>query len=184
MGLEVVVNEIVEEGRKEAAHIEKEGLLEAKAILEEARQKAEQILNERRIQAEREAERIRIQESARAEFEAKKQVLMAKRATWDRLRAEVLAGLEHLAEADRRRILTALVAEARREIPRGTLHVRAQDKALVNAPGFQIVGDLRGVGGLIADDEGGNVSLDLTFESRLTDLWPQVLREESKRIFG
>lgn len=185
MGLEVVVNEIIAEGRKEAAAIEKVGLEEAKALLEEARTKADKILSERKAQAERETERIQIQETARAEFEAKKKVLVAKRALWDRLRADALSSFGNLPDDARGRILKTLLAQASKEIPEGTVHVRAADVSLVQgASAHTVVGDLDAVGGLVVEDATGSVSLDHRFESLLADIWPTVLKEESAKLFG
>jgi V/A-type H+/Na+-transporting ATPase subunit E len=184
MGLEVVVNEIIQEGQKEAQRIEREGLEEAKAILEDARSKAEGILDERQQLADKEAERIRTQEAARTEFEAKRSVLTAKRALWERLKKETLQALSQLDEDTRRDYLDRLLENARKEIPRGTIHVRKEDTGLVKAAGFQVEGDLDGIGGLVVEDESGAVSLDLRFETLLQDLWPQVLKQESKRLFG
>lgn len=185
MGLEVVAREIAEEGRKEAAVIEKEGLQQAKAVLEEARDKAQRLLEERRVQAEREAERIRQQERARAEFDAKKKVLVAKRALWERLRRETLAALAALPEADRKRVLRRLLERASQDVPEGSVQVRDADTALVAGQSrHRVEGGLSGVGGLVAEDPAGMVSIDLRFESLLEDLWPQVLKEESRRLFG
>jgi vacuolar-type H+-ATPase subunit E/Vma4 len=185
MGLEVVVNEIIEEGRRQAARIEQEGLQEAKAILEEAKAKAQATLAEKDAQAARDAQRLRTQETARAEFEAKKQVLVARRALWDRLRAEALDALTGLDDAQRGRVLNTLVSQAAREIPAGTVHVRKQDAGLISAPaGLVVVGDLQAAGGLVVEDTAGSVSLDHRFESILADVWPTVLKEESGKLFG
>lgn len=185
MGLEVVVNEIIQEGRKEADAIEREGLEEAKAILEDARSKAQAILEKSENEAERDAERIRTQETARVEFEAKRRVLTAKRALWERLRKETLQGLAQLDDERRERYLQTLLENARKEIPQGVIHVREADKPLVGDPsGFEVQGDLEAIGGLVVEDPSGEVSLDMRFESILEDLWPQVLKEESKKLFG
>lgn len=185
MGLEVVRNEIEAEGRRQAAEIEQEGLQEAKAILEEAKAKAEALLADKDAQAKRDADRIRTQETARAEFDAKKQVLVARRALWDRLRSEALDALSGLDDARRGTILNTLVTRAAQEIPEGTVHVRPEDANLVNAPaGLTVVGDLDAAGGLVVEDSAGSVSLDHRFESILADIWPTVLKEESGKLFG
>lgn len=183
MGLEVVVNEIIEEGRKRAAAIEKEGLEEAKAILQEAKAKSEAILSEREALAQRDAARIRTQETARADFDAKKKVLVAKRALWDRLRQEALDALTHLDETRRRELLNTLIARAEREIPSGVAHVRPEDVGLIRGP-YEVQGDLDALGGVVVEDETGSVSIDQRFESILDEVWPQVLKEESKKLFG
>jgi len=183
MGLEVVVNEIIEEGRRKAAAIETEGLEEAKAILQEAKAKADTILSDRQAQAERDANRIRTQEAARAEFDAKKQVLVEKRALWDRLRGEALDALSSLDEGRRRQVLQRLIDRARAEIPSGVAHVRPEDVSLVSGP-YEVKGDLEARGGLVVEDETGSVSIDSRFESILDDVWPQVLKQESKILFG
>lgn len=185
MGLEVVVNEIIQEGRKEADRMEREGLQEAKAILEEARSKAEGILDQRKDAADKEAQRIEQQETSRAEFEAKRRVLTAKRALWERLKKETLSTLEGLDDDRRRTYLEKLLEQARKDIPEGIVHVRKQDEGLLgNTRGFDVQGDLEAIGGLVVEDPQGTVSLDLRFETLLEDLWSQVLKEESKRLFG
>lgn len=185
MGLEVVVNEIIQEGRNEADRIEREGLQEAKAILEDARSKATATLEKNEQHAEREAERIRTQETARVEFEAKRRVLTAKRALWERLKRETLDTLANLDDDRRKQYLQTLLENAKKEIPRGVVHVRDADKALVGSiSGFQVQGGLDAIGGAVVEDENGEVSLDLRFESLVEDLWPQVLKQESKKLFG
>lgn len=184
MGLEVVVNEIIEQGRKEADRIEREGLQEAKAILEDARSKAEATLDERDELAKREADRLQEQETARMEFEAKRRVLTMKRNLWQRLKKETLETLSGLDEATRKRYLQTLLENAHKEIPEGVVHVRKEDEGLVPRSSYEVKGDLDAIGGAVVEDPEGAVSLDLRYETLLDDLWPSVLKEESKRLFG
>ncbi len=185
MGLEVVVNEIIEEGRKEADRIEREGLQEAKAVLEDARSKAEAILDERDALARREAQRLQEQETARMEFEAKRRVLTMKRDLWQRLKKETLETLSGLDEQTRKGYLQTLIENAQQEIPQGVVHVRKEDEKLVpRDSGYDVKADLEALGGAVVEDPAGAVSLDLRFETLLDDLWPSVLKEESKRLFG
>lgn len=185
MGLEVVVNEIIEQGRQSASAIEKEGLTEAAAILAEAKQKAEKAINERATAGSRDAERLRIQEVARAEFEAKKRVLTAQRQLMDRLQDEATKALAGLPADKRRAYLEKLVARARKEIPRGTVHVTPADADLVSGlADYKVKADLDATGGLVVDDESGHISLDLRFETLLEEAWPEVLRQETKKLFA
>ncbi len=184
-GLEVVVHEIIEQGRQQAAAIEKEGLTEAKAILAEAKEKAEKSLAERETAATRDAERLRVQEIARAEFEAKKKVLTAQRGLLARLKDEANAALAGLPDDKRRAYLEKLVARAKREIPSGTIHCRAEDESIVSGlADYAVKADLTGIGGVIVDDDSGSISLDLRFESLLEEAWPAVLRSETKELFA
>lgn len=185
MGLEVVVNEIIEQGRKQANDIKVEGLEEAKAILEEARSKAEGIIADKAKDAQRDADRLKAQERARAEFEAKKKVLYAKRALWDRLRAEAEEALRTLPDATRRAHLQALLGRAEQQVGTGTAHVVAQDvEAARGLTKLTVEGDLVGLGGVVVDSAEGDLSLDLRYEALIESAWPSVLKEESKRLFG
>lgn len=185
MGLEVVVNEIIEQGRSKAQAIEKEGLQEAKEILSDAKARAEKTLAERQAAAERDAGRIRVQETARAEFEAKKEVLYAKRALLVRLKEEALEGLRTASADQRKAWLSKLVKKAEAQIPEGIVHVRSEDKDLVaGLTDLKVEGDLDAAGGLVVDSADGTMSIDYRFESLLEDAWPEVLRQESPKLFG
>src|SRR2546425_4402115 len=96
MGLESVIQDVLETGRTEADQIRTAAKAERERMLQEARSEGMKFLSTREMEARQAAARIRIQELARAELESKKIVLAAQKELLDRVYQSVLGRLSAL----------------------------------------------------------------------------------------
>lgn len=195
MTLETVVEDIREEARGRAETILAEAEAEAAEIVEEAEAAAEEIVAERKRAVDRRIDQERDQRLASAKLEAKQRRLEAKRDLLARVRADVEDELATLGD-DRRRDLTAtLLEDALEEFdPDAPLrvHCRSTDEDLVDdlleaadhdldVAGVEV--DLDVAGGVVVESHASRIRVDNTFDSVLEEVWSDVLKDASERLF-
>ena len=180
------------------------GIVEIKAhIAEEARTQAQALVNEATIEAERilaSATRDLAQhekqladhmgtviaaaqrrEIAAAEFEGRRMLFDSKKNVFDLVVAQARNELINL-DADKRKLnLAHLWMRAQKEIAVKIVHVAHCDQNFKQKGVTVDVKDI--VGGLIAETDGGRISVDLSFDSRLAELRDMMLPELSKVLF-
>lgn len=199
MGLDVVITEILEQGRGRAQEILREAEREAKTLRDDVEKRVAQEAQRAQTQAKKDAERHRLQELARAEFEAKKKVLDAQKMLWDELNAKTLEALRTLPAERTQRVLRSLAKKSKAVLPNGVVFAREADRWVANETGYAWggAGGAAGssasqyrfdaketVGGFLVESSDGSVVLDYRFETLLEDMWKDLMREESAALFG
>lgn len=176
MGLETVIEELLTEGRSEVEEIRRATRAEREKILSDARAEGAKLLERREREAQEAAERLRVQALARAELESKKVVLAARKALLDEVYSKVLEKLSRTPEAAQwlRALLEANAAEWRN----GKVYSNARDAdAVRKVVGGNFAGTIECVGGVVIDSADGTHRTDLRFETLLSDVWRDSIKE-------
>lgn len=182
MALDVVLNEILDQGRHRANDLLREAEREAKALRDDVEKRVAVEREKTLGHAKKDAERIRVQELARAEFEAKKKVLDAQRALWDELHGKAVDALRTLPADRNHRILKGLAKKAKAILPDGVVYARDADRAFAAEAGYSWGGARDMVGGFQVESVDGSVLLDYRYESLLEDMWKDLMRTESASL--
>lgn len=184
MGLDQVIEEVLEEGRKEADAIVDEAEQEAEAILEDAESKAQDEREQRLQEAEQEADAERRRIEASAELEAKKKRLDAEADVLATVRSRVESRLAELPQEERAPLVRELIEQADAdEFGEGArAWAPKRDRDVVEEYGFTYEGELDALGGLIVESPDGSVREDLTFETLLDEVWRDRLNEVAVNV--
>ena len=187
MSLDKLAEKIAGNTRSEAAAIVGEAKTEAKKIKSEAQQEAATIAEQLKQSAEQEAGQLRTEMSAAARQHIQKRMLIAKReeldTTW--LSAQSMVGSAAL--KGRVSVLKTLMALATEQNSgKGVLRPVAIDRKVLEDLGkkFTIGDDIEGLGGFVIESDGGAVSMDYRFESRLESAWKNNLAEIADTLFS
>ena len=176
MGLELVVEDVLVQGRAEAEAIRAVGRAEHNRMVTEARAEGAQVLSGREDEGRRVAERIRVRELARADLESKKIILAAQKDVLEEVYQGVLRRLRSIPDAGP--LLRSLLERNRAEWSGGRVLANASDAATVQVVvGKSFGGIIDCVGGLVIESADGSRRIDLRFESVLADVWTNVIRE-------
>ena len=190
MSLDTVVEDIRDDARTRAEEIREDAEERAEEIVAEAEAEAEELLEDREAAVERQIEQEREQALSSAKLEAKQARLEARRDVLKDVREETEAAIAELS-GDRRAELTRLLLEdAAAEFDTDDVVVsgRADDESLIREllsdyEGYQYGGEHDCLGGVVVESEVSRVRVDNTFDSVLTDVWEDSLKELSARLF-
>jgi V/A-type H+-transporting ATPase subunit E len=175
MGLEVVVKDVQARGEEEANRIRQEGTDEANAMIAGAENTARHILEEKKGQAVEQIERRKNREISSANLEVKRAILNAKKELLDRVYDEAIETLASLPESERENMIKKLL-----ESQTGSTRVfsNKNDESLVKRiSGLEYGGTIPCSGGIMLENEDGTVIRDLTFDSLLTGVREQSLKQ-------
>lgn len=171
MGLEEVKQEILDKGENEVKKSETDTLKEIKAM----RQKAEELIREKKKEKAKELEfhkeHFKQKKEAEANAEARYLILEKKRGLIEKAIAEAKKRLKK----NEKRYLNELLAKAQKEIDVERIYCNQQLKG-VNT----IVKDING---LIAENNDGSISIDLSFDTLLSRIKDAYLKEISEVLF-
>jgi V/A-type H+-transporting ATPase subunit E len=124
-GLEAVIKEIREKGRREAEAIRAETRAEVEEILQDAQNRAAEIKMAAEAEADRAATHIINQEVSAANLVVKRQVLNAQKTLLDQVYSASLAAVGDLPAEFHREALTELLKKVAGEIEEGVIHANA-----------------------------------------------------------
>ncbi len=182
MGLETVIEEILERGKREAEGIRVTARAEKERMLDATRAEAAELLQEREREGQQAAERLRVQMLARAELESKKIALAAQKEVLDEVYHRVLERLRSMPDAPA--ILRRLFERERSEWTAGHVYSSAKDAEVVRSiVGKSFAGTIDCVGGIVVDSADGTRRLDLRFESILADVWDDAIQEVAATLW-
>lgn len=183
MGLEEVIEEILEEADRHASEIEREADEKASEIEREAESDAEEIREAARNAAEKEVAALEKQELSSAKLEARMKKLQARKQLLAEAKDRAHEKLEELSGSERDDVIDALLDIADEEMPEGDVYVAEQDADTVKSRvGDRFAGTIDAVGGLQVEQSG--VVLDLTLDSLLEDQWEESLSAVNEALFG
>ncbi len=181
MGLEVVVQDVLEKGESEAQRIRREGQEEAEAIVARAEKDAQAFLVEMREQAIDQIERRKRREEASAHLEVKRDILNAKKELLDQVYSEAINALGRLPESEREPIVKSLL-ESTEGFTR--VYSNAQDESLVRRnTSLMYAGTISSTGGVLLENEDGTVVRDLTFDAMLEDVRERTVKKVAQILF-
>ena len=187
MSLDKLADKIAENAKSEADSIVEGAKAEAKNIKSTAKKEASTIVDQLKQNAEQEADQLGTEMSAAARQHNQKRMLIAKReeldSTWQAVQDVVAqAGMK-----GRVSVLKALITSAAKEgTSKMILRPVAIDRKVLEDIGskYSIGSDIEGLGGFILESDGGAVSLDYRFESRLEEAWNNNLATITETLFS
>ncbi|MDD1702629.1 MAG: V-type ATP synthase subunit E [Methanoregula sp.] len=191
MGLEAVLEEIREKGKKEAEAIRAGSRKETEQVLSVANKKAGEIKLESEGSVEKQSSRIVSQEISAANLLVKRQLLNTQKTLLDEVYETTRAEIARLPESFHREAIKNLLKEAKKEIPSGTIHCNARDVAAAKAvltdkefSGFVLGEPVDIDGGLLIDGEGNDLQIDYSYRTFMNKVWESGLKDASDLLFG
>ncbi|HIH86438.1 MAG TPA: V-type ATP synthase subunit E [Methanosarcinales archaeon] len=183
MGLENVVNDILEQAKTEVSAIEAEAQDEAAAMIDKAKNKAEKILADSKTEVEANIQRRLKQEKSSAQLEIKRAALNAKKDVLDSVYQSAREAISSLAPDKNASMLKAILDEHGSDGSR--VYSNARDAKLVRElTDLTFMAEIDCIGGLIIENDDGSVRLDYTFDRILDDVSEQTLKPVSDILFG
>jgi len=192
MGLEAVVEEIREKGKKEAEKIRAESKQETDKILAAAGKRTGEMKLAAEAESVKQVSHIIGQETSAANLLVKRELLNTQKALLDQVYEATRSEIARLPESFHREALKKLLTEAKKEIKKGKVHCNARDTAVVKTlisensefAGFEIGNPADIDGGILIDGEGGELQIDYSYRTFLEKVWESGLKDASDILFG
>ncbi|MDD3573456.1 V-type ATP synthase subunit E family protein [Methanospirillum sp.] len=191
MGLEAVIAEIKEKGRNTSETILKEAETKKVEILNIAQQKSETIKVAAQDEVERFSSHIISQEEAAGHLAVKREFLNKQKELMDEVYQEVFQKISDMPESFHQESISSLLKKAKEEIKEGKVSCCARDekalKAVLTKSEFSefSFGQIIDIdGGIIVESEDGNLQVDFSYRTFLSQIWESGLKEASDTLFG
>jgi V/A-type H+-transporting ATPase subunit E len=192
MGLEAVVEEIRENGRKEADRIRQESKQEVDLVLTATNKRAGEIKLAAEVEVTKQATHLVSQDVSAANLLVKRELLNTQKALLDQVYETTRSEIASLPESFHREAIKKLLTEAKKEIPSGTIYCNARDVAAAKAviaehPEFAVfaVGAPVAIdGGLLIEGAGAELQIDYSYRTFLMKVWESGLKDASDILFG
>src|SRR3989475_5008072 len=182
MGLESVVEDVLDRGRSEVEEIRHAALAERDRILQNARAEGAKLLEIREREARQAAGRLRVQALARAELEGKKIVLSAEKELLDEVYTKVLEKLAVL--EDGAAILQSLLKANAGDWRTGKVYCNEKDANAVRAVvGTSFGGTIDCVRGIGIGSSDGTHRIGLLHKTLLAGVLAGSIRKDAERMW-
>lgn len=192
MGLESVIEEIREKGRKESETLKKEADTEVSSRLSEASLKADNIRSAARDEVEKQVSRMMGQEVSAAQLVVRREILNAQKGLLDEVYSGALAALSQLPPDFHKDTIRTLLIKAKAEVPVAVVHCNPRDLTLLQGllagdsslNGFTAGSTVDIPGGVIVESKDGQLQLDYSYRTFLDSVWESGLKDASDLLFG
>jgi len=191
MGLEAVLAEIREKGKKEADAIRAESKADSDRILAEADRKVAEIKLGAEEASTKQVSRIVAQEVSAANLLVKRELLNTQKGLLDEVYEGTRTELARLPESFHREAIKTLLSEAKKELPKGSIRCNARDVAAAKAvlsekefAGFTLGEPVDIDGGILIDGEGYELQIDYSYRTFMNKVWESGLKDASDILFG
>jgi V/A-type H+/Na+-transporting ATPase subunit E len=192
MGLEAVVNEIREKGKSEAEKIRAESKQETGQIIAAANKRVEEIKLAAEAESAKQTSHIVSQEVSAANLLVKRELLNTQKELLDQVYEATRSEIASLPESFHREAIKKLLAEAKKEIPKGKVFCNARDVPAVKAviaenaefSGFRLGEPVDIDGGILVEGEAGELQIDYSYRTFLAKVWESGLKDASDILFG
>ena len=191
MGLEAVLAEIREKGKKEADAIRAESKADSDRILTEANRKVAEIKMGAEEASAKQVSRIVAQEVSAANLLVKRELLNTQKELLDEVYEGTRTEIAGLPESFHREAIKKLLTEAKKEIPKGSIHCNARDAAAAKAvltekelSGFTLGEPVDIDGGILIEGEGNELQIDYSYRTFMNKVWESGLKDASDILFG
>jgi len=183
MGLENIINEILEQARSEAIVIGTEAENEGEKQIHEAKTEAEKIKKSHQALADAQIERMHKQELSSAHLEIKRATLNAKKDILNSTMESTKEVISSMSSEKNANLLKVLLNKYGNEGTR--VYSNGRDAKLVQEmTELTFMGEIDCIGGLIIENDDGTVRLDYTFDTILDAAFEQSLKQVSDILFG
>ena len=192
MGLEAVVEEIRENGRKEADRVRQESKQDVDQILAAANKRAGEIKLAAEEESAKQSTHLVSQDVSAANLLVKRELLNTQKALLDLAYEATRKEIAGLPESFHKEAIKKLLTEAKKEIPSGTLYCNARDVAAAKAviaehpefAGFTVGTPVAIDGGLLIEGAGAELQIDYSYRTFLMKVWESGLKDASDILFG
>jgi len=192
MGLEAVVEEIRENGRKEADRIQLESKQDVDLILAAANKRAGEIKHAAEGESAKQSAHLMGQDVSAANLLVKRELLNTQKALLDQVYEATRSEIAGLPESFHREAIKKLLTEVKKEIPSGTIYCNARDVATAKAviaehpefAGFVVGAPVAIDGGLLIEGAGAELQIDYSYRTFLAKVWESGLKDASDILFG
>ncbi|MCP1714459.1 V/A-type H+-transporting ATPase subunit E [Methanocalculus alkaliphilus] len=192
MGLEVVAEEIREKGQKEATAIRNEANEEAQRIIAAAAEKALLIKQDAETEVERQIGQMMAQEISAANLLVKREVLNAQKGMLDEVYNETKSALSELPGTAHAKAVRELLKAIVKEIKEGRVYCNSRDQQAAEAAlselktlsGYSFGGVIDIDGGVVVKSADGQLTIDLSYQTFLDEVWESGLKDASDILFG
>jgi len=192
MGLEAVVEEIREKGKKEAEKIRAESKQETDKILAAAGKRSGEIKLAAEAESAKQTAHIIDQEVSAANLLVKRELLNTQKALLDKVYETILLEIAALPESFHREAIKKLLTEAKKEISKGNIYCNTRDVPTVKAvisdnpefTKFKVGAPVNIDGGILVEGEGGELQIDYSYRTFLAKVWESGLKDASDILFG
>jgi V/A-type H+-transporting ATPase subunit E len=193
MGLEAVVGDIQERGRKAAEEIRGETQREVERILGEAQKRVARIKLTAEEVVKEQTSKLKEQEVSAANLIVKRQQLNAQKELLDQVFETALQEIAKLPDSFHHAALKNLLEDAGREIRTGVVHCNHRDVANVRQliagggsayAGYRVGDEVPIEGGIVVESTAGDLKIDLSYRTFLDRVWESGLKEASDILFA
>jgi V/A-type H+-transporting ATPase subunit E len=192
MGLEAVVGDIQEKGKREAEAIRRETQQEVERILKEAQKQVETIKLAADRKVQEQIDRMTGQDVSAGNLVVKRKLLNTQRELLGQVHRETLAAIAKLPESFHREVLGKLLEQASSEIPKGRITCSRRDlpvlrELIAGKPAFGAysIGDPVDIeGGILIESFDGGLKIDLSYRTFLDRVWEGGLKDASDILFA
>jgi len=191
MGLEAVLAEIREKGKKEADAIRAESQQDSDRILAEANRKVALIKGDAEEASKKQESRILAQDVSAANLLVKRELLNTQKGLLDEVYESTRSEIAKFPESFHREAIKKLLLEAKKEIPKGSIHCNARDVAAAKAvladkefSGFTLGDTVDIDGGILIEGEGNELQIDYSYRTFMNKVWESGLKDASDILFG
>jgi V/A-type H+-transporting ATPase subunit E len=192
MGLEAVVEDIREKGKKEAEKIRAESKQETDRILAAAGKRVGEIKLAAEAESAKQTAHIIDQEVSAANLLVKRELLNTQKALLDKVYETTLLEIARLPESFHREAIKKLLTEAKKEIPKGKISCNSRDLPAVkdiisgdpDFAKFKVGNPVDIDGGILVEGEGGELQIDYSYRTFLAKVWESGLKDASDILFG
>jgi V/A-type H+-transporting ATPase subunit E len=192
MGLEAVVEDIREKGKKEAEKIRAESKQETDKLLAAAGKRVGEIKIAAETESAKQTAHIIDQEVSAANLLVKRELLNTQKALLDKVYETTLLEIAHLPESFHREAIKKLLTEAKKEIPKGKISCNSRDlpaaRDIISGDPefakFKIGAPVDIDGGILVEGEGGELQIDYSYRTFLAKVWESGLKDASDILFG
>ncbi|ADI73165.1 H+transporting two-sector ATPase E subunit [Methanohalobium evestigatum Z-7303] len=183
MGLETVVNDIMDVAHAEAAQKKEEADTEAAQIIEDAKEKAKKIKGDRLAETEAKIERLRRQEISSANLEVKRVKLNARKEILDEVYNKAVDSVSNLSPSKNEELLKSLIDKYEQHGTR-VYSNKESEEIVKKLSSLEYAGNIDCIGGIVIENSDGSVRLNYTYDTILKSVYDQSLKQISDILFG
>jgi len=191
MGLEVVIEEIRDKGKREADRIRSDTGAEVSSILKAAQEKAERIKLAADQDVQKQTAHIMNQEASAANLVVKRDLLNTQKGLLDQVYSAALARIADLPQDFHRDAMKTLLTKAKAEIPEGIVHCNRRDSEILGQilssdasfQGYTKGDPVETEGGVLIESKNGELQIDYSYRTFLNSVWETGLKDASGILF-
>lgn len=187
MGLDKVMDEIVNQAGLQKKEILRVGKEEAKRIIDSAEEQVKKRREKTLKNVALIADETKKTEMSSLSLQMRKNILEAKKDLLGESYAKAAAKIQDLSAAERKKLALDLLKKAMNELPDAKYFYAAKkDSEIISKsnPKLKFAGELGGLGGIILENEDGSIRVNYSLDSILQKVREDNLNELSNKLFG